>query len=165
MPLYGLSHCCSTYGAAGIHHMSVEGDPGITPIYDWTTWKEGMNYPGSTQLGPGKKLLEQYPWSRFEPHPEWVEPGCYAAGIPGEVRFIYMPRRNIYNWTGPTVKNLEPDVDWHVYYFDPATGRKCDQGTIKARVKAGDKTAKPVDSKKDVPSPQDWVLIFERVKP
>jgi hypothetical protein len=97
MPLYGLSHCCSTYGAAGF-------------IY-------------------------------------------------------YMPRRNIYNWTGPTVKNLEPDVDWHVYYFDPATGRKCDQGTIKARVKAGDKTAKPVDSKKDVPSPQDWVLIFERVKP
>ena len=47
-----------TYGAAGIWHMGVEGDPGITPIYDWTTWKEGMNYPGSTQLGMGKRLLE-----------------------------------------------------------------------------------------------------------
>jgi len=154
-----------TYGAAGVWHMSVEGDPGITPIYDWTTWKEGMNYPGSTQLGLGKRLLEQYPWWRFEPHPEWVETGSFAAGIPGEVRLIYQPKRNIYNWSGPTVKNLEPDVDWHVYYFDPATGRKFDRGTIKARVKAGDKTAKPVDFKKDVPSPQDWVLIFERVKP
>jgi len=56
------------------------------------------------------------------------------------------------------VKNLEPDVDWHVYYFDPATGRKFDQGTIKASAKAGDRTAKPVDFKKNVPSPQDWVI-------
>jgi len=154
-----------TYGAAGIWQASVEGDPGITPVYDLTTWKEGMNYPGSTQLGLGKKLLEKYPWSRFESHPEWVEKGCFAAGIPGEVRIIYMPRRNIYNWSGPTVKNLEPDVDWHVYYFDPATGRKFDQGTIKASAKADDKTAKPVGFKKNVPSPQDWVLVFERVKP
>ena len=48
-----------TYGAAGIWQASVEGDPGISPVYDWTTWKEGMPYPGSTQLGMGKKLLEQ----------------------------------------------------------------------------------------------------------
>jgi len=31
-----------TYGAAGIWHAGVEGDPGITPVYDLTTWKEGM---------------------------------------------------------------------------------------------------------------------------
>ncbi len=153
-----------TYGAAGVWHASVDGDPGIANVYDFTTWREGMNYPGSTQLGLGKKLLEQYPWARFEPHPEWAEPGCFAAGIPGEVRFVYMPRRGIYNWTGPVVKNLEADVDWHVYYFDPATGRRFDQGTIKAQAKAGDKTAKPVEFKKNVPSPQDWVLVFERVK-
>jgi hypothetical protein len=154
-----------TYGAAGIWQASVDGDPGITPVYDFTTWKEGMNYPGSTQLGLGKKQLEQYPWSRFEPHPEWVEPGCYAAGIPGEVRFIYIPRRNIYTWSGPTVQKLEPDVDWHVYYFDPATGRKFDRGIIKAQVETGNKTAKPLAFKQDVPSPQDWVLVLERVKP
>jgi len=156
-----------TYGAAGIWHASVEGDHGNWGAwnrqpYDWTTWKEGMNYPGSTQLGIGKKLLEQYPWWRFESHPEWVEEGCFAAGIPGEVRFIYLPRRNIYNWDGPEVKNLEPDVDWQVYYFDPATGRKFDQGTIKATAKAGEKDATPVNFKKNVPSPQDWVLVFER---
>jgi len=152
-----------TYGAAGIWHASVEGDPGIANVYDWTTWKEGMNYPGSTQLGLGKKLLEQYPWARFEPHPEWA-PGCFAAGIPGEVRFVYLPRRNIYNWDGPEVKNLEPDVDWHVYYFDPATGRRFDQGTIKATAKAGDEDAKPVSFKNNVPSPQDWVLVMEKKK-
>ena len=157
-----------TYGAAGVWHAGVEGDHGNWGAwdrqpYDWTTWKQGMNYPGSTQLGIAKKLLEQYPWSHFVPHPEWVENNCFAAGIPGEVRFIYLPRRNIYNWDGPEVKNLEPDVDWHVYYFDPATGRTFDQGTIKATAKAGDKDAKPVSFRKNVPSPQDWVLVFEAV--
>jgi len=61
-----------TYGAAGVWHAGVEGDHGNWGVwggqpYDWTTWKDGMNYPGSTQLGIGKKLLEQYPWWRFEP--------------------------------------------------------------------------------------------------
>ncbi len=164
--MYMLSGAAGhTYGAAGVWHASVEGDPGIANVYDFTTWREGMNYPGSTQLGLGKKLLEKYPWWRFEPHPEWVEPGCYAAGIPGEVRLIYLPRRNVYNWIGPMVKNLESDVDWHVCYFDPATGRTFDQGTIQAQAKPGDKTAKPIEFQKNVPSPQDWVLVIERVKP
>ena len=30
--------------------------------------------PGSTQMGIGKNLLTKYPWWRFEPHPEWVQP-------------------------------------------------------------------------------------------
>ena len=88
-----------------------------------------MNYPGAAQLGIGKKLLEAYSWERFEPHPEWT-PGGNAAGIPGEVRFIYQPRRGIYNWEGTVVKNLEPGVTYHVFYFDPATGRRFDQGSV-----------------------------------
>ena len=158
-----------TYGAAGIWHAGVEGVPGVSgafggQVYDWTTWKEGMNYPGSTQVGIGKKLLERFPWWRFETHPEWVQEGCFAAGLPGEVRFIYLPRRNIYNWNGPEVKGLDPTIDWHAYYFDPATGRTFDQGILKASAEVGDKTAKPVGFKKKLPSPQDWVLVLERIK-
>jgi len=141
-----------TYGAAGIWHMGVEGDPCITPIYDWTTWKEGMNAPGSTQLGIGKKLLEQYPWARFEPHPEWA-PGCFAAGIPGGMRVIYLPRRNIYNWSGFTVNNLQPGVPYSAFYFDPATGRRFDQGVVT--------TASGSWNTPKVPSPQDWVLVMQ----
>ncbi len=157
-----------TYGAAGIWHAGVDGDHGNWGAwdrqpYDWTTWKAGMNYPGSTELGLAKKLLDNYPWWRFEPHPEWA-PGCFCAGIPGNLRILYLPRRNIYNWDGPEVKNLEPDVNWHVYYFDPATGRKFDQGVLKSTAKTGDPTASPVSFKKNVPSPQDWVLVLERVK-
>ena len=78
------------------------------------------------------------------------------------MRIIYQPRRNIYNWDGPEVKNLDPDVNWHVYYFDPATGRKFDQGVIRATAKPVDKHAMPVSFRSNVPSPQDWVLVFER---
>ena len=158
-----------TYGAAGIWHAGVDGDHGNWggwggQPYDWTTWKEGMNYPGSKQLGIGKRLLEEYPWWRFEPHPEWVEAGCFAAGIPKEVRFIYKPKQGVYNWNGPAVKGLEPDVTWHAFYFDPASGRRFDQGTVKATAKVGDKAGHAVDFKRNVPSPQDWVLVLERVK-
>ena len=129
--MYMLSGAAGhTYGAAGVWHASVEGDPGITPVYDLTTWREGMNYPGSTQLGLGKKLLEQYPWSRFEPHPEWAESDCYAAGIPGEVRVLYQPRRGVYNWNGTVVKRLERDVAYHAFYFNPGNAKKYDLGSL-----------------------------------
>jgi len=153
-----------TYGAAGVWQASVEGDPGIDPVYDWTPWREGMNYPGSAQLGLGKRFLARYAWSRFEVRPEWAEEGCFAAGIPGEVRFIYLPKRNIYNWSGPVVKNLEPHIDWHALYFDPATGRTFDRGILKAKVGEGDSASRPVEFRSDVPSPQDWVLVLENAR-
>ena len=152
-----------TYGAAGIWHASVPGDPGCassafggSKVYDWTTWREGMNYSGSTQLGLAKKLLETYPWSHFEPHPEWSEPDCIAAGIPGKVRFIYQPRRGIYNWGGTVVKNLEPTVRYKAFYFDPATGRRFDQGIINAPTGEYHSPG--------LPSPQDWVLVLEKIE-
>ena len=143
-----------TYGVAGVWHASVEGDPGVKAVYDWTTWREGMNYLGSSQVGLNKKLLEKYRWWCFESHPEWVEANsktagsavaddalgadnlegvkadCYAAGIPEEVRFIYQPNRGIYNWGRITVKNLERDVPYSVFYFDPASGRRFEQGVV-----------------------------------
>jgi hypothetical protein len=149
-----------TYGAAGIWHASVEGDAGHTGIngqeYDFTTWKEGMAFPGATQVGLGKKLLEQYPWHRFEPHPEWTSLG-FAAGIPGELVFVYLPKRGIYDWSGFTVKGLTPGMSYSAFFFDPATGRRFD----KCIVTTTDGTWKTPN----VPSPQDWVLVLECVKP
>ena len=54
---------------------------------------------------------------------------------------------------------LDPRVGWHAYYFDPATGRIFDQGTIEPS--ADVESAKPVEFKREVPSPQDWVLVLE----
>jgi len=94
-----------------------------------------MNYPGSTQLGLGKKLLEQYAWARFEAHPEWADAGAFAAGIPGEVRLIYQPRREVYNWNGVVVKGLERDVPYHGFYFNPVNATRYDLGTFISAVR------------------------------
>jgi hypothetical protein len=150
-----------TYGAAGIWHAGVEGDHGNWGAwdrqpYDYTTWKEGMNYPGATQLGIGKKLLEQYPWQRFEPHPEWA-PGCFAAGVPGGTRIIYRPRKGIYDWSGFRVNDLAPGQEYKVFFFDPATGRRFDQGVVTP--------ASTSWNTPNVPSPQDWVLVMQPAAP
>ena len=42
--------------------------------YTFMTWEEGMNLPGSYQIGLGAKLLRKYQWWQFTPHPEWVTP-------------------------------------------------------------------------------------------
>lgn len=140
-----------TYGAAGIWQASVEGDPGITPIYDFTTWREGMAFPGSTQLGLARRLLEELPWQRMEPHPEWVDGGALAAGIRGEVLVAYRPKRGIYDWGGFRVAELDPKVRYTAFWFDPATGRRFDLGEV---------TGEASWSTPAVPSPQDWVLVM-----
>jgi len=63
-----------TYGANGVW----EAYTGDKPLHRWRysflNWEEGMNLPGSYQIGLGAKLLRQYPWWLFQPHPEWVAP-------------------------------------------------------------------------------------------
>ena len=79
----------------------------------------------------GGKFLQDYPWHRFEPHPEWSDQDCYAAGIPGEVRLIYRSNRSVYDWTGPRIKSLEDGIAYKAFYFDPAAGRRFELGIIK----------------------------------
>ena len=92
-----------TYGANGIWQVNGRETPyGLSPHgSSWGNrpWDEAAALPGSGQLGIAKRLLERYPWQQFQPHPEWVEPHQepekrmlpYAAGIPGQVRLIYIP--------------------------------------------------------------------------
>jgi hypothetical protein len=129
-------------------------------------WDEAMHLPGSGQVGLGKRLLCRYPWWRFEPHPEWAEYPvrfaphmyrppirAYVAGIPREVRVMYLPTR-FYHWDGPVVKALEPDVSYRAFYFDPISGSETGLGDV-----AADSTGTwqaPM-----LPVCQDWVLVLE----
>ena len=65
-----------TYGANGIWQLNRKDKPyGKSPHggdYGHIPWDEAMKLPGSGQLGLAKRLLEKYPWQRFEPHPEWA---------------------------------------------------------------------------------------------
>lgn len=146
-----------TYGAAGIWHMGTEeehgnwGGWGGQP-YDLTTWREGMRFPGSGQVGIAKSLLETLPWQQFQEHPEWVEKDVFAAGIPKKIRVIYQPNRGVYKWDGITVNHVEPG-SWTALYFDPVTGRRHELGTHKLTA---------TWKSPNVPSPQDWVLVMKK---
>jgi len=65
-----------TYGANGIWQINRRGKPyGKSPHGgNWGTrpWDDAMKLPGSGQCALARKLLMQYPWHRFEPHPEWA---------------------------------------------------------------------------------------------
>jgi hypothetical protein len=150
------------------------------PRYTFMTWKEGMTYAGSYQIGIGSRLLRRYDWWKFQPHPEWVSPrgttllepqsanngfdidllsltdantdgqrvvgedgprglwrehggtfrAPYAAGIPGEVRVLYMPFFSLFAPVIPTIHKLEEGVRYHAYYWDPMTGTSFDLGAV-----------------------------------
>ena len=63
-----------TYGAAGVFESYSADKPFQRAIMSLLTWEEGMNLPGSSQVGLNAKLLQDYSWQRFTSHPEWVVP-------------------------------------------------------------------------------------------
>jgi hypothetical protein len=152
-----------TYGANGIWQVNTAERPfGPSPHgRSWgnTPWDVAAKLPGSAQLGLGKGLLMQYPWWRFEPHPEWVDPHWskenyeqpYAAGIPGEVRVIFIPPM----WDPPRVKGLESGVGYRAYYFDPATGKRYE--AVEVTPDTTGTWQAPI-----TPTFADWIMVLQK---
>lgn len=151
-----------TYGANGIWQVNTREQPyGPSPHgRSWgnTPWDVAAQLPGSKQLGLSKTFLAQYPWHRLEPHPEWVEPHWlpknymqpYAAGIPGELRIVFMPPM----WNPPKVLMLEPNKTYKAKFFNPSDGS----------VQLIEAAAGNPSGEWQVPNPptfQDWVLVME----
>jgi Protein of unknown function (DUF4038)/Domain of unknown function (DUF5060) len=63
-----------TYGSNPVFEAYSTDKPFQRAKYTLMTWDEGMDLPGAYEIGIGAKLLQKYPWSQFEPHPEWVAP-------------------------------------------------------------------------------------------
>ena len=78
------------------------------------------------------------------PKGEWKKNGGnyllpYAAGIPRQLRVIYIPYYGMLNFVGtrpPTVLGLEEGVTYHAYYWEPSLGIKFDLGAV-AKPKPG----------------------------
>jgi hypothetical protein len=88
-----------TYGANGIWQCNRVGQPhGASPGggsgYGKIPWNEAMHLPGSLQVGLGKKLLEQYPWQRFQPHPEWASFSSESLLSLDNCQWIWFPEVN-----------------------------------------------------------------------
>jgi hypothetical protein len=166
-----------TYGANGIWQLNRKGQPyGNSPHggnYGTIPWDEAMHLPGSQQIGHAKRLLERYPWHRFEPHPEWatwskVNDGSdstndppvndefmapYAAGIADSVRMFYLPKP----WP-VIVQRLNADKPFVATFFDPITGQSIDLGRVQPDANGTWNAAVPSGVT------DDWVLVVEAIK-
>ena len=157
-----------TYGASGIWQVNTRAQPyGPSPRlygegFDEDPWDEAMHFAGSRQVGLGRRLLERYPWWRFEPQPQWITHRGehhfrplqgyirpFAAGIPGEVRIIFIPVRYLVTITG-----IEPGTAYRAFYFDPRQGREYEAGAVLPDEQGAWQPPKP-------PIIQDWVLVLE----
>lgn len=130
-----------TYGAHGITQFnSVEFPSYLQPQgQSWGegVWRDAYQFRGSTQVGIGKKILEQFEWWTLEPHPEWVpaatteslrEFSAYAAGIPGRLRLIYY---SAVSGQDLTVQHLEPGLTYNAYFVTPSSGKRLPLGPIR----------------------------------
>jgi hypothetical protein len=150
--------CGHTYGANGIWQCSTVREPyGTSPhgrCWGNTPWQEAANLPGSTQLGLARKFLMNLDWHLMEPHPEWVEgDAAGAAGVPRVLRLVYSPMV----WDPPRLKELETDVTYDAFYFDPVIGAEHRLGTVVPEV---DGTWMPPV----FPEMHDWVILLRAVK-
>ncbi len=158
--------CGHTYGANGIWQVNTHQKPfGPSPHgRSWgdMAWEDAYRLPGSIQMGIAKRLLEHYPWWKLKSHPEWVEPhwnsknylACYAAGIPGELRVIFIP---VQVGVDSIIRGLEPEVTYRAFYYDPRNGREYPLGIVKPNIK-GEWTT-PL-----FPIFQDRILVLEKEK-
>lgn len=165
-----LSGACGfTYGANGIWQVnSRERRYGPSPhgmAWGNVPWEEAYQLPGSAHVGLGKRILERYPWWRFEPHPEWVAErwteenyfGAYAAGIPGQLRVMYIR-------TPVTVRHLEAGVTYRATLINPVNGEETSYGEVRGNA-SGDWEMPGAVPRPGVwrvlPIYQDWVLVLE----
>jgi hypothetical protein len=156
------------YGANGVWQVNTRQQPcGASPhgaTWGNMPWEEAYRLPGGVQVALAKRLLERFEWWRFEPHPEWTDPVGgpdnveypFAAGIPGQVRVIYM-YGPIQPWFHKTkVCRLESDVRYHGFYWDPRSGQEYPLGDIQPS-EDGSWTL-PFQ-----PEMKDWVLVLQRI--
>lgn len=75
----------------------------------------------------------------------------YVAGVPGQVRIIYLPLvREV------VVKGIEPGAGYQASYFDPISGKRTRLGSVRPNdVGAWSPPAPPYVG-------QDWILILEK---
>jgi len=156
-----------TYGANGIWQVNRRDEPfGLSThgtSWSHTPWEEAYQLPGSRQVSLGKRLLERYPWWRFQPHQDWITPhatdddplGPYGAGIPGTVRVFYFPSALPPWGRRPTVQALEQGHAYHAFFFDPQTGQDFPIGPVQADATGTWQVPAP-------PILQDWVLVLEQ---
>lgn len=135
-----LGACGHTYGANGIWQVNAREKPyGLSPHgTQWgeTPWQEAYRLPGSRHIGDCMKFLTQFEWHRFTCRPDWIDrpctlsatDGCFAAGIPSEVRVVFLPVFGGPFWGEVQILNLEEYITYKALRFNPITNKTTELG-------------------------------------
>ena len=125
-----------------------------------------MHYPGSTQMGIGRRFFERYPWWRFTPLDDPALPAgrlnAFAAGIPGEVAVYYLPVNcfdqalwGMQREGGDAVITVAATTRYQAHFFNPRNGKTVPIGAVHP-----DADGRWTSPRK--PGMDDWVLVLER---
>ncbi len=159
-----------SYGTDTTWQFNRRGDPfGPSPhgmAWGNLPWEEGYRWAGSTHVGLGRKILSGVEWWRLAPHPEWISSAAtpsdvmkpFCAGIPRELRVIYLPKGQPRWAKAFKLRGLEPGVRYTAHYVDPITGTAEAPLAVVADESGEWPLAYP-------PILQDWVLIVRAVHP
>jgi hypothetical protein len=170
--------CGHTYGAQGLWAMNSpqEEHRGFTGSWGDGYWTDVMNYPGSRQMGVGRKFFERYPWWLLEPRSAPALQGCsatssYATGVRKAVAIFYLPLNCLEEgFYGLEVKGceqiaIEPGASYEAYFFNPRTGQDVRSYVAASLQKI---TLGPVAPDANgywklppKPTMEDWVLVLE----
>jgi hypothetical protein len=168
-----------SYGAAGLWvfwsrtTFSKGGDSEYMEDAGGGPWEDVMHLPGSAQVGIGKRILERFPWWRFERiyEPSAVAMGrasSFGAGIPGVVAVYYAPSglepeslhgileggdRKYFWWRTLLPIKVDPGATFEASWVDPRTGDPTPIGPVVA----GEDGSWTPPAK---PSLLDWVLVL-----
>jgi hypothetical protein len=163
-----------TYGAQGIWGMNSRTAPyvGATGSWGGGFWQDAMHYPGSAQMGVGRRFFERYPWWLFQPRREPHLPegriSTLAAGIPGAVAVFYFPGNGVpgelLGMFGAPIQ-VERGAAYQAFYFNPRSGEEVRSYIASGfrRVELGKVTPDAGGSWVPPPKPEmdDWLLVLE----
>jgi len=156
--------CGFSYGVEGIWQFNTQEQLfGASPggnTWGNVPWEIAYQYSGSTQVGKGKKILENFEWWHLEPDQDLIRFanqdafGPYSARIGDEFVFVYLHRPPA-RWRPYWVQGLEPEIDYQLTFYDPITGDPYSHGPVIASLKGEIRIP-------EAPIMQDWVVVLKK---
>ncbi|MGH8017453.1 MAG: DUF4038 domain-containing protein [Opitutaceae bacterium] len=158
------------YGAEGIYQFYDPADPKGEKGMEQRKpehWRQALQFPGSTQLAPAKKLLTSLHWWKLEPRRDTLRvngkanplptaedlssPHC--AVIPDSVAIAYLPRGNADREIALAIPFAAAGT---ARWFDPRVGQFVGESLNPLSAPAWILPARPA------PADDDWVLVVSR---
>jgi Protein of unknown function (DUF4038)/Putative collagen-binding domain of a collagenase len=147
-----------TYGGSGVWLLGRNAEDVKSPWIDHI-WSDGMNLPGSAQMGVLKRFYTQFEWWRLTPRwndpawGEWRHPEeSVLSSIDSNLYVVYFYHEST---EMGVLKHMDPKSTYTASWIDPCTGEYAQIGD----------PFQPADGQWTIPAKpdaKDWVLLMQR---